>query len=69
MASVQSRSGEPPSIGERLLEVECPRCRKRTDVVPQQRPGRCPACGLRLVVSIRESEADAWRRLYGRPAP
>jgi hypothetical protein len=30
---------------------------------------RCTACGRRLIASTRQSEADAWRLLYGRPPP
>jgi hypothetical protein len=30
---------------------------------------RCPVCGLRLVPSMRKTEADAWQQLYGGPPP
>ncbi len=53
-----------PDQADRL---ECPRCRGPATGDDRGSGSRCPACGLLLVPSIRKSEADAWRRLYGGP--
>lgn len=50
-------------------QLECPHCRRGAEARGRRRNGHCPSCGRRLVVSAGKSEADAWRRLYGKPPP
>jgi hypothetical protein len=65
-ATPESTGHHPATNGD--AELECPRCRR-----PDQRngngrrSGRCPVCGLPLIPSVRRSETEAWRQLYGNP--
>lgn len=50
-------------------QLECPHCRRPVEPDGRRRNGHCPGCGRRMVTSAGKSEADAWRRLYGKPPP
>lgn len=52
-----------------ISELECPQCRRPVEPDGGRRNGDCPGCGRRLVISAGKSEADAWKRLYGKPPP
>jgi hypothetical protein len=57
-------------VGEEAGELECHRCRGSAGPVYRPRgKRRCPACGLPMVTSMRDCEADAWRVLYGGSPP
>lgn len=58
----QSTGHEAPR-GE---ELECPHCRRVDEGEMHWGAARCTDCGYRLIASTRQSEVDAWQRLYER---
>jgi ribosomal protein L37AE/L43A len=48
-------------------ELECPHCRRLGDGEIHRGVARCTDCGYHLIASTRQSEVDAWQRLYERP--
>lgn len=53
------------NAAEDVGDLECPRCRRPAEGEERRNGADCPSCGMRLVRSVRQSEADAWRQLYG----
>jgi hypothetical protein len=60
-------TGHATGVTEQEERLECPHCRRLGDGEMHWGVARCTACGRRLIASTRQSEADAWRLLYGRP--
>jgi predicted amidophosphoribosyltransferase len=50
-------------------QLECPHCRRPAAPDGRRRNGHCHGCGRELVIAAGKTEADAWRRLYGKPPP
>jgi hypothetical protein len=46
--------------------LECPRCRHPIQRNGHRRNDRCLTCGSPLIPSARKTEAEAWKRLYGK---
>lgn len=49
--------------------LECPNCHRTANGASNgaRRIERCPVCGSRLSMSMREKEAEVRERLYGHP--
>lgn len=67
MPSTPESTSRFPAVAAEADRLECPRCRRPAEDSPRRRNGHCPACGLRMVPSVRRSEVEAWRQLYGGP--
>jgi DNA-directed RNA polymerase subunit RPC12/RpoP len=47
--------------------LECPNCHRTANGESNGARQRCPVCGSRLIMSMREKEAEVRERLYGHP--
>ena len=66
MALMPQDTGHATKIPEEG-QLKCPHCRRVSDGDLHWGVARCADCGYRLIASTRQSEADAWQRLYDRP--